>query len=38
LLLPGQLLRVEKTEEDLYKAIDKVKDHMPEMINKYKGK
>lgn len=26
--LPGKLLRVEKTESDLYKAVDKVKDHM----------
>ncbi|HTW96891.1 MAG TPA: ribosome-associated translation inhibitor RaiA, partial [Candidatus Methylomirabilis sp.] len=26
--LNGKLLRVEKTEKDLYKAIDKVKDHM----------
>ena len=34
--LPGELLRVDKTEEDLYKAIDKVKDHMVEMIKKYK--
>lgn len=34
--LPGELLRVDKTEEDLHKAIDKVKDHMVEMIKKYK--
>jgi putative sigma-54 modulation protein len=34
--LPGKLLRVEKTEEDLYKAIDKVKDHLEEAIKKYK--
>lgn len=38
LQLPGELLRVEKTEADLYKAIDKVKDHMAEMIKKYRGK
>ncbi|HNW55748.1 MAG TPA: ribosome-associated translation inhibitor RaiA [bacterium] len=36
--LPGELLRVEKTEEDLYKAIEKVKDHMAQMIVKYKEK
>jgi putative sigma-54 modulation protein len=36
--VPGELLRVEKTEDDLYKAIDKVKDHMELMITKYKDK
>jgi len=36
--LPGQILRVEKTEEDLYKAIDKVKDHLELVIKKYKEK
>lgn len=36
--LGGRLLRVEKTEEELYKAIDKVKDHLAEGIKKYKGK
>lgn len=36
--VPGEILRVEKTESDLYKAIDKVKDHMAEMIKKYKEK
>lgn len=36
--VPGELLRVEKTESDLYKAIDKVKDHIAEMIKKYKEK
>jgi putative sigma-54 modulation protein len=36
--LPGELLRVEKEEEDLYKAIDKVKDHMSRSIKKYKEK
>jgi putative sigma-54 modulation protein len=36
--LPGKLLRVEKTEKDLYKAIDKVKDHLGIMITKYKEK
>lgn len=32
------LLRVEKTEVDLYKAIDKVKDHLVELIKKHKEK
>ena len=36
--VPGKLLRVDKTEEDLYKAIDKVKDHLEMVIKKYKGK
>ena len=36
--LGNKLLRVEKSEEDLYKAIDKVKDHLAESIKKYKGK
>ncbi len=36
--LGGDLLRVEKTEEDMYKAIDKVKDHMEQVIIKYKEK
>ncbi|MFH1232429.1 MAG: ribosome-associated translation inhibitor RaiA [Patescibacteria group bacterium] len=36
--IPGELLRVEKTEKDLFKAIDKVKDHMAEVIKKYKEK
>jgi putative sigma-54 modulation protein len=36
--VPGEMLRIEKTESDLYKAIDKVKDHMAEMIKKYKEK
>ena len=36
--VPGEILRIEKTEADLYKAIDKVKDHMAEMIKKYKDK
>lgn len=33
-----ELLIVEKTEEDLYKAIDKVKDHLELVIKKYKEK
>jgi len=36
--LPGELIRVEKTEEDLYKAIDKVKEHVAMAIKKYKEK
>jgi putative sigma-54 modulation protein len=36
--IPGKLLRVEKTENDLYKAIDKVKDHMEQEIIRYKEK
>jgi len=36
--VPKEVLRVEKSEKDLYKAIDKVKDHMAEMIKKYKEK
>jgi putative sigma-54 modulation protein len=38
LQVPRQMLRVEKTEKDLYKAIDKVKDHLELMIKKYKEK
>lgn len=38
LQLPGDLLRVEKTEPDLWKAIDKVKDHMARSIKRYKEK
>ena len=36
--LPRELLRVEKTTDDLNKAIDKVEDHLAEMIKKYKEK
>jgi putative sigma-54 modulation protein len=36
--VPRDLLRVDKTEADMYKAIDKVKDHMVLMIKKYKEK
>ena len=36
--VPHQILRVEKTEKDLYKAIDKVKDHLEMVIKKYKEK
>lgn len=38
LTVKGKLLRVTKTEKDLYKAIDKVKDHLEMVIKKYKDK
>ncbi|MDD4412666.1 MAG: ribosome-associated translation inhibitor RaiA [Patescibacteria group bacterium] len=38
LFLPGDMIRIEKTESDLYKAIDKVKDHAQELIIKHKEK
>jgi len=38
LVINGDLLRVEKTEKDLFKAIDKVKDHLEMVILKYKNK
>ena len=36
--VPGTLLRVEKSESDIFKAIDKVKDHLKVTIKKYKEK
>jgi len=36
--IPGKLIRVEKDAEDLYKAIDKVKDHFKVELEKMKGK
>lgn len=36
--VPGDLLRVEKTEEDVFAAIDKVKDHLEILIKKHKEK
>lgn len=36
--VPREILRVEKTEKDLYKAIDKVQDHLEQVISKYKEK
>jgi ribosomal subunit interface protein len=36
--LPGELLRVEKTEKTIEKAVDKVKDHLEIMIKKYRDK
>jgi len=38
LSVPGIVLRVEKTEKTIYKAIDKVKDHLADVIKKYKNK
>ena len=38
LSLGSDLLRVKKTEKDLFKAIDKVKDHLEMVIKKYKDK
>jgi len=38
LQVPHEILRVEKTEADMYKAIDKVKDHLELVIKKYKDK
>ena len=36
--VPHELLRVEKTSDDLYKTIDKVKDHLEGVIIKYREK
>ena len=36
--VPGHMFRVEKTEKDLYKAIDKVKDHLVRSIVEHKEK
>ena len=38
LAVPGDLLRVEKTAEDINKAIEKVKDHLTRSIKRYKEK
>ena len=38
LALPGELIRIEKSEKELIKAIDKVKDHLSRSIKKYKEK
>ncbi|MFH0854294.1 MAG: ribosome-associated translation inhibitor RaiA [bacterium] len=35
---PAQVLRVEKTEKNIMKAIDKVKDHVQEVLKEYKEK
>ena len=36
--IPGALLVIEKHESDLYKSIDKVKDHLARSIKNYKEK
>ena len=36
--LPGELLRVDRTAQDIFKALDKTKDHMVDQIKKYKEK
>ncbi len=36
--VPGNLLRVEREASDVYKAIDKVKDHLVLVIKKYRDK
>ncbi len=36
--VPGHIIRVEKEEADLYKAIDKVKDHLKVELEKVKEK
>lgn len=36
--VPGDLIKVEKTTESLYKAIDKVKDHLRETLAQRKEK
>ncbi len=36
--VPKGFLRVRKEEEKIYKAIDKVKDHLERAVIKYKGK
>ncbi len=38
LFVPGKDFFIEKTEEDLYKAIDKVQDHLKEMLVEWKEK
>ena len=38
LFVPGKDFYVEKQEEDIYKAIDKVKDHLQQMLIEYKEK
>jgi putative sigma-54 modulation protein len=38
LFVPGKDFFIEKTEEDLYKAIDKVKDHLQESLVEWKQK
>ena len=34
--VPGRLIRVTKTTNDIYKAVDKVKDHLARELRQYK--
>ncbi len=36
--IPGDMLKIERSEEDLYKAIDKVRDHLRETLSQRKEK
>ena len=36
--LPGEMLNIEKSAIDIKKAVDKAKEHLAEMIKKYKDK
>lgn len=36
--IPGDVLKIQRETEDLYKAIDKVKDHLREMLAQLKEK
>jgi putative sigma-54 modulation protein len=38
LRVPGEVVRVVKTEKDLYKAIDKVKDHLRNILEEKQGR
>jgi len=38
LFVPGKDFFIEKREDDLYKAIDKVRDHLQEMLTDWKEK
>ena len=38
LQIPGEVLKVERDAEDLYKAIDKVRDHLREGLSQHKEK
>lgn len=36
--IPGDVLKVQRDTEDLYKAVDKVRDHLREMLSQLKEK
>jgi ribosomal subunit interface protein len=38
LSVPGEVIRIEKTEADIKKAIEKVKDHLQRSVKRYKEK